>query len=59
MSKVIEFQKYQKRKKLQNLLRFCMIISMVIVMGILVYTLTIMKRDHPVRVPPYVEFKAG
>lgn len=59
MSKIIEFRKLRKRKKLQSFLRFFMVISMTIIIGIFVYALTIMKRDHPVRVPPYIEFKVG
>lgn len=59
MCKIIEFQKYRKRKKFQCFLRFCMVISMAIVIGIFVYALTVMKRDYPVREPPYIEFKVG
>lgn len=59
MSKVIGFQKYHKRKKLQSFLRVFTIISMAIVIGIFVYALAVMKRDYPVRLPSYVEFKVG
>lgn len=59
MSKIIEFRKLRKRKKLQSFLRVFTIISMTIVIGIFVYALTVIKRDHPVRLPPYIEFKVG
>jgi ABC-type phosphate transport system permease subunit len=59
MSKIIELQEYRKRKKLQSFLRVFTIISMTIVIGIFIYALAVIKRDHPVRLPPYIEFKAG
>ena len=59
MSKIIEFRKLRKRKKLQSFLRVFTIISMTIVIGIFVYALTVIKRDHPVRLPSYIEFKVG
>ena len=59
MSKIIELQENRKRKKLQSFLRVFTIISMTIVIGIFIYALAVIKRDHPVRLPPYTEFKAG
>lgn len=59
MSKIIGFQKFRKRKKLQNSLRFLQVISVSIIIGIFAYTLIIMKRDNPVHLPSYIEFKVG